>query len=142
MGPLNTVYAWDPVTYYDGQDSDFLGVEAPLWTEKVNSENGINQMSFPKVAMVAETGWTKKKGDYNAFNTRFQNHHKRLELLCVAFGSTQAKCTGPDPGDAVCTGEGGGGNEAGGGGGNEAGGGPETPGGSESSKGLSKLVIV
>ena len=21
-------------------------------------------MSFPKVAMVAETGWTKKKGDY------------------------------------------------------------------------------
>ena len=46
--------------------AEFFGVEAPLWTEWVATEARADYMAFPRVAALAEVGWSENR-DYYAF---------------------------------------------------------------------------
>ncbi len=56
---VRTSYDWDPATTLEGVPADaLLGVEAPLWSETVATINDVEYLAFPRLAAIAEVGWT------------------------------------------------------------------------------------
>jgi hexosaminidase len=51
-------YAWDPVDGGRISESSLLGVEAPLWSETLHTMSDIEYMAWPRMAGIAEIGWT------------------------------------------------------------------------------------
>mgnify|MGYP001232121031 CR=1 FL=1 len=88
-GPVSvqTAYDWDPARYLAGVgEQAILGVEAPLWTELVETEADIERQAFPRLAAIAEVGWTPQKDrNWQDFRKRLAKHGPRLEALGIAF---------------------------------------------------------
>ncbi|MGA7147608.1 MAG: family 20 glycosylhydrolase, partial [Microbacterium sp.] len=64
-GPTSAerAYSWEPGTIVDGIDeSDILGVEAPLWTETVRTADDIDTLAFPRIGAAAEAAWSPATG--------------------------------------------------------------------------------
>ncbi|MFC1416667.1 beta-N-acetylhexosaminidase [Streptacidiphilus cavernicola] len=56
---VSKAYDWNPGAYLPGLPaSAVLGVEAPLWTETVRSSADLDYLAFPRVAAIAELGWS------------------------------------------------------------------------------------
>lgn len=70
--PLDAVYAYDPA---EGIPEEILphllGIQANLWQEYVPSENHSEYMMYPRLAAIAETGWSPR-GKRSDFRTRAQ----------------------------------------------------------------------
>ncbi|MCC8023503.1 MAG: beta-N-acetylhexosaminidase [Clostridiales bacterium] len=71
--PLRKVYSYDP--YLPGMTQtgreNVLGVEAPIWTEYVLTRDRLAYLGWPRLAAVAEVGWTdQEKRDYGSFEQR------------------------------------------------------------------------
>ena len=49
---------------------NILGVESPLWTEYVDSENRLFYQTFPRLIAVAESGWSDSGKDFDEFADR------------------------------------------------------------------------
>jgi hexosaminidase len=57
-------FDWDPARIVPGLgDAHILGVEAPLWTETVATIEEAEEMAFPRLAAVAEIGWSSAPAD-------------------------------------------------------------------------------
>ncbi|MFZ4894716.1 family 20 glycosylhydrolase [Plantibacter sp. Mn2098] len=65
-------YGWDPADIVDGiGDEQILGVEAPLWTETVVTSDDLEYLVFPRIASVAEAGWSPRgQRDWTEFRSR------------------------------------------------------------------------
>jgi hexosaminidase len=56
---LRSALLWDPARIVPGLgDAHILGVEAPLWTETVTTIEDVEDMVFPRLAAIAEIGWS------------------------------------------------------------------------------------
>jgi hexosaminidase len=56
---VQTAYEWDPGSHVTGvPESAVLGVEAPLWSETLRDLDDIEFMAFPRLAAIAELGWS------------------------------------------------------------------------------------
>jgi hexosaminidase len=56
-------YEWDPGTWADGvPESSVLGPEAPLWSETLEDISDVEYMAFPRMAGIAELGWSPAQG--------------------------------------------------------------------------------
>jgi hexosaminidase len=88
---LETGYSWDPAALVDGiSEKDILGVEAPLWSETLNSFDDLEYMAFPRMLGLAEIGWTPQAHrDWNEYKTRLATHGPRLAALGVHFYPSQ-----------------------------------------------------
>ena len=77
---VDTAYEWDPATIIDGVgDERILGVEAPLWTEKVRTFDEVEYLCFPRLACLAEVGWTAQaEREWTTFAPRLATHADRL----------------------------------------------------------------
>jgi hexosaminidase len=84
---LEKGYSWDPAALIDGiTEKDILGVEAPLWSETLNSMEDIEYMAFPRLPGYAEIGWTpQSRRDWSEYKSRLASHGPRLEALGVHF---------------------------------------------------------
>ncbi|MFB8277663.1 family 20 glycosylhydrolase [Nocardia colli] len=52
-------YNWDPATFLQGvTENQLAGVEAPLWSETLRTSADIEYMAFPRLAGIAEIGWS------------------------------------------------------------------------------------
>lgn len=51
-------YAWDPLDGGRISEPSLLGVEAPLWSETLHTMSDIEYMAWPRMAGIAEIGWT------------------------------------------------------------------------------------
>ncbi|MFI5779498.1 beta-N-acetylhexosaminidase [Nocardia sp. NPDC051570] len=52
-------YDWDPATFLQGlSEKQIAGVEAPLWSETLRTSADIEFMAFPRLAGIAEIGWS------------------------------------------------------------------------------------
>ncbi|WP_431245387.1 family 20 glycosylhydrolase [Leifsonia xyli] len=61
---LRDALVWDPARIVPGVgDAHILGVEAPLWTETVSSIEEVERMVFPRLAAIAEVGWSPAPAD-------------------------------------------------------------------------------
>ena len=82
--PLRNTYEYDP--YLDETDSDdrqaIIGIEAPLWTEYVDSPDRVFWQMFPRLSAVSETAWTAP--GVKAFNDflRIKDHGFPCIFLC------------------------------------------------------------
>lgn len=72
---LEAAYSWEPTAIVAGIDeAHILGVEAPIWTETAKTIADVEFLAFPRVAAIAEIGWSPKPGvdgrDYTEFAER------------------------------------------------------------------------
>ncbi|PWU61350.1 beta-N-acetylhexosaminidase, partial [Micromonospora globispora] len=84
---VRTAYDWDPATHVAGVPVEaVLGVEAPLWTESVNSLAEIEFMLLPRLPAIAELGWSPRAThDWAAFRDRLAGHGPRWTTAGISF---------------------------------------------------------
>jgi hexosaminidase len=83
---VQDAYTWDPVTQVDGmKESDILGVEAPLWSETLETMDDTEFMAFPRLLGLAELGWSPPGGAWDEYRVRLGTHGPRLTALGVNF---------------------------------------------------------
>ena len=83
---VQSAYEWEPTDVLPGVPEDrMLGVEAPLWTETVVTREDIDYLAFPRLAAVAEIGWSNKENrTWADFSTRLALWDPRFTALGIA----------------------------------------------------------
>lgn len=87
--PLKKVYAHNPdvVPLTSDESNPVVGVEAPLWAEYIPDLSKLSYMAWPRLAAVAENGWTKQENkEYSGFERRLEkqlNLLKKLDMNCA-----------------------------------------------------------
>lgn len=84
---LKTAYDWDPAAQVETlSESDILGVEAPLWTETIATRQEVEFMAYPRLAGIAEVGWTPQTlRSWDSYRERLASHAPRLAAIGVNF---------------------------------------------------------
>lgn len=84
--PVKVSYDWEPGTYMDGlEESEVLGIEAPLWTETVQTMKDIEYMAFPRLPGIAELAWSPKGQRWDEYRQRLATHGKLMEAMGIDF---------------------------------------------------------
>lgn len=80
-------YDWDPGDYLPGvPGSAVRGVEAPLWTETIVTSADLEYMAFPRLAGVAELGWSSAAThDWERYKVRLAAQAERWEALGISY---------------------------------------------------------
>jgi hexosaminidase len=80
-------YDWDPATLLEGiPESAILGVEAAIWSETVANMSDVEFLMFPRIAAVAEIGWTPAAGrSWDDFRARIALQDPRWTALGINF---------------------------------------------------------
>jgi hexosaminidase len=79
-------YDWEPGSFMEGlEESDLLGLEAPLWTETVQTMKGIEFMTFPRLLGVAELSWSPQGQRWEEYRQRLATHGPRMEAMGINF---------------------------------------------------------
>jgi hexosaminidase len=84
---VKDAYGWDPGTYLDGvAESSVLGVEAPLWTETIQTMADVEYMTFPRLPAIAELAWSPASSrDWAAFGKRLGAQGPRWAMQGINF---------------------------------------------------------
>ncbi|WP_448810847.1 family 20 glycosylhydrolase [Agromyces bauzanensis] len=84
---IDEAYLWDPAAVVPGVgERDVLGVEAPVWTETLGSISEVEFMVFPRIAAIAEIGWSPAgPRDVEGFFGRVAALGRHLDALGVAY---------------------------------------------------------
>ena len=84
---VDSSYQWDPAKLVPGIEREqIMGVEAPLWTETVLNMDDIEYLVFPRLAGVAEIGWTPSSSrNWDDYKTRLANHAKLWKAMGIDF---------------------------------------------------------
>ena len=84
---VQTAYDWDPAAMAEGvPETSLLGVEAPLWSETLATINDFEFMAFPRLAAIAEVGWTAQgRRRWEEFRTRLGGQASRWTALGLNF---------------------------------------------------------
>lgn len=106
--PLETFYAFEPVpeTLEAAQRYHILGLQANMWTGDTRSFSGVEHNTFPRLAAVAETGWTPAANkDYASFLQRLPEQLRRYRMLGIGYAQTPFEVMAdatllPGPGDS------------------------------------------
>ncbi|WP_190065433.1 beta-N-acetylhexosaminidase [Streptomyces griseocarneus] len=80
-------YDWDPGRYLEGVPEEAVaGVEAPLWTETISTGAQLEYMAFPRLAGIAELGWSPRAThDWEAYRLRLAAQGPRWDALGIAY---------------------------------------------------------
>ncbi|CAG6398936.1 Beta-N-acetylhexosaminidase [Actinacidiphila cocklensis] len=82
-------YDWDPGAYLAGAgvpSSAVIGVEAPLWTETIVTNDDIEAMAFPRLPGIAELGWSPESThDWATYKVRLAAQGPRMSALGIDF---------------------------------------------------------
>lgn len=84
---VETAYEWNPQNLVEGvNEDDILGIEAPLWTETLQSMGELEYMTFPRLLGYAEIGWTPQaQRNWEGYRQRLGEQGPRLTELGVNF---------------------------------------------------------
>jgi hexosaminidase len=89
--PLKQVYAFEPVPAQldAAHRQHILGLQANVWTEHLRSFARVQHAVFPRIAALAETGWSPQaRKDYNGFLARLPAQLQRYRALGIAYATT------------------------------------------------------
>ncbi|WP_395570832.1 beta-N-acetylhexosaminidase [Streptomyces sp. BK79] len=80
-------YDWDPAAYLPGAPAAAVrGVEAPMWTETLETPDQLDFMAFPRLPGVAELGWSPAKThDWDTYKVRLAAQAPRWEALGIDY---------------------------------------------------------
>lgn len=83
---VQDAYSWDPTDGGKASDSQLLGVEGPLWSETLHTIGDIEYMAWPRMAGIAEIGWTPKaERSWSTYDVRLANQGPRWSAMGVNF---------------------------------------------------------
>jgi len=84
---VKDAYGWNPGSYLVGvSEPAVLGVEAPLWTETIRTSANIEFMAFPRLAAIAELGWSPASThSWTAFRKRLGAQGPRWTVMGVNY---------------------------------------------------------
>jgi hexosaminidase len=84
---IRDAYDWDPATLVaDVGPRALLGVEAPLWSETLGNIRDVEFMAFPRLAAVAEIGWSQSQNrNWADFRVRLGAQGPRWTALGINF---------------------------------------------------------
>ena len=83
---VKDAYDWEPGSFMDGlEESEILGLEAPLWTETIQSMKDIEYMTFPRIPGIAELAWSSKGHSWEEYRQRLAAHGKHMETMGINF---------------------------------------------------------
>jgi hexosaminidase len=84
---VRDAYEWDPAAYVDGVgEQDVLGVEAPIWTETLETIADVELMAFPRLPAIAEVGWSPQSARvWDDFRVRLAAQAPRWEQLGLSY---------------------------------------------------------
>ncbi len=79
---IDRAYEWDPAATVPGlAPGRIVGVEAPLWTEKVPTFADVEHLCFPRLLCLAEVGWTPQPmRHWDDFRGRLAGEVDRLAM--------------------------------------------------------------
>lgn len=85
---VERVYNYKPMNGVDAElQNKYMGVQANFWTEWVEEPSVVQYLMLPRLAAVAEAGWTPaEKRDYNDFVKRIQGEAEYYQLKGVDYG--------------------------------------------------------
>lgn len=80
-------YDWDIADIFSGIPEEAIeGVEAPIWTETLGTIADIEYMAFPRLAGVAELGWSRGENrNWRDYRARIAAHERRWVILGVNY---------------------------------------------------------
>lgn len=80
-------YGWDPATHLPGVPAEAVhGVEAPMWTETLETSEHVELMAFPRLPAIAELGWSPAAThDWESFRARLAQQGPRWEAAGIGF---------------------------------------------------------
>jgi hexosaminidase len=84
---VREAYDWDPATLVPGvEERAILGVEGPLWSETVARRADLDYLAFPRIAGIAEIGWTPQPlRSWDDYRLRLAAQADRWTALGVNF---------------------------------------------------------
>ena len=91
LNPLRSVYDFEPVpdALAPAQQAHVLGLQANLWTGLRSDAAAIQHNTFPRLAAVAETGWSpRSRKDYSDFLRRLPVQLRRYRALRLNYART------------------------------------------------------
>ncbi len=86
--PLEKVYSMEPIpdALNEEEGRRILGVQGQLWAEYIPNFKHLEYMAWPRLAAIAEIGWSPKEGkSYDDFLTRLNSHLDRFKVLDINF---------------------------------------------------------
>ena len=85
---VERVYNYTPMNNVpENLQPKYLGVQANFWTEWVEEADIVQYLTFPRLAAVAEAGWTPQaQRDYKSFVNRLQADAEYYRLKGVNYG--------------------------------------------------------
>ena len=89
--PMKQVYDFEPVpaALEEGQRHHILGLQANMWTEHTRTFERLQHNVFPRLAAVAETGWTPQaRKDYAGFVQRLPAQLERYRRWGIGYAQT------------------------------------------------------
>ena len=82
--PVDVAYKWDPTDY--APKKLILGVEAPLWTETISTQEQMDYMIYPRLPGYAEIGWTPKENrNWDEYKMRLKEQGIRMEYQGINY---------------------------------------------------------
>jgi hexosaminidase len=80
-------YMWSPAKLVEGISKDqILGVEAPLWSETIETMDDLEYMVFPRLPGVAEIGWTADEArNWDDYKNRVSAHQERWKQMKIDY---------------------------------------------------------
>ncbi|MFC3551920.1 family 20 glycosylhydrolase [Lysobacter cavernae] len=88
---LQDAYAFEPVPkeLTQAQQRHILGLQANMWTEHTRTDARLEHHLYPRLAAVAETGWTPRADKrFEDFLARLPGHLHRLQALGIDYART------------------------------------------------------
>ena len=87
MIPLRAAYDWDPADAVPGAAAGaVLGIEAPIWTETVETMRDAEFLVFPRLAAIAELAWSPAAAhDWERFAARVAAQAPRWAAMGINF---------------------------------------------------------
>ena len=85
---VERVYNYKPMNGISAElQPKYMGVQANFWTEWVEEADIVQYLAFPRLAAVAEAGWSpQEKRNYNCFVERLQGEAEYYRLRGVNYG--------------------------------------------------------
>lgn len=89
---LEDSYGWDPASLLEGvKEEDVVGVEAAIWTETIHNFDDLTYMLLPRLAAVAEVGWSPQTlRDWDSFAQRIADQNRVWDRLGLRWHASPA----------------------------------------------------
>ena len=73
IAPLERVTSFEP--------GDVLGLQGQLWWSTSRRRKLVEWRAFPRLAAIAEIGWSGPGRDFTDLRSRFATHRRRLDAI-------------------------------------------------------------